>query len=82
MMDSGPVRNMYSTLSNKCEKFFVLLAFIMRSKNVLIPSQSTFWCFFLRKLHFIDDEFEIQYERRIGKNNKTRLKVTSRYIKR
>jgi len=30
MMDSGLVRNMYSTLSNKSEKLCVSLAFIIR----------------------------------------------------
>jgi hypothetical protein len=30
MLDSGPVQNMYSTLSNKLEKLCVLLAFIIR----------------------------------------------------
>jgi hypothetical protein len=29
MMDSGPVRNMYSTLSNKCEKQCISLALII-----------------------------------------------------
>jgi hypothetical protein len=31
MMDSGPVRNMYSTLSNKFEKLCISLAFIIRT---------------------------------------------------
>jgi len=31
MMDSGPVRNMYSTLPNKFEKLCILLAFIIES---------------------------------------------------
>jgi hypothetical protein len=30
MMDSGPVRNTYSTLSNKFEKLCIMLAFIIR----------------------------------------------------
>jgi len=30
MMDSGPVRNMKSTLSNKSEKYYISLAFIIR----------------------------------------------------
>jgi len=30
MMDSGPVRNMYSTLSNKFERYRISLAFIIR----------------------------------------------------
>ena len=30
MMDSGSVRNMYRTLSNKCEKQCISLAFIIR----------------------------------------------------
>jgi hypothetical protein len=30
MMDSGPVRNMWSTLSNKFEKQFISLGFITR----------------------------------------------------
>ena len=30
MMDSRPVRNMQSTLSNKCEKLCISLAFIIR----------------------------------------------------
>ena len=35
MMDSGPVQNMQSTISNRCEKQCVSLAFIIRICTVL-----------------------------------------------
>jgi len=33
MMDNGPVRNIYSTLSNKFEKLRISMAFIIRTIN-------------------------------------------------
>jgi hypothetical protein len=39
MMDSGPVRNMQSTLSNKYEKLCTLLAFIIRIYHDALSSE-------------------------------------------
>jgi len=39
MMDSGLVRNMYSTLSNKCEKQLISLAFIIRLYHAALSSE-------------------------------------------
>jgi len=54
MMDSGPVQNMYSTLSNKFEKLCISLAFIIRNSE-LLPSHSLILPLFLElqlKIHF------------------------------
>ena len=72
MMDSGPVRNMYSTLSNKSEKYCISLPFIIRIYHDARSSECEvevcyFKSYYVLRYHLCR-QFNVKYEKTVKRS--------------